>query len=204
MAETAPGRGWVRVRRTILAALLLGLAVPPVLHVNKESDYRGFVAFGEVALSGEIPHDPAVEARQLSYHWATWAPGFVPLASALAVLDGLARVPTRPALQLVAGVLVAAFAVPALIVGPAELGAWHAGWRAATARSLDIYLQVGDNQSALATLTRVLEPGGATAASWALAGTLAAAAVLALVLTGIAMLELWRTRSGPAAGPLAS
>lgn len=70
--------------------------------LESPGDYTGFVAFGQAANDGAVAYDPDVQARYMvgGHHWATWPPGFVPLASGLAALDEVAHAPAVIAFQL--------------------------------------------------------------------------------------------------------
>lgn len=89
-------------RRVLLFIAFAALLVLCFVDLESPGDYTGFVAFGQAANDGALAYDPAVQARYMEggHHWATWPPGFVPLASGLAVLDGIAHAPAVIAFQL--------------------------------------------------------------------------------------------------------
>ncbi|MFW6084981.1 MAG: glycosyltransferase family 87 protein [Gemmatimonadota bacterium] len=76
--------------------------VSSFLDLESPGDYTHFVAFGEAALEGLVPYPDAATgvAGPGGGPWATWPPGFVPLASLLARLDGMAHAPTVVSFQL--------------------------------------------------------------------------------------------------------
>lgn len=83
-----------RARRAGIYLLygLLGAACLYVLVRNLDSpnDYENFLPFGQAALAGQMPYDPAVERAWLAKEgWATWPPAFAPVAALLARLDAL-------------------------------------------------------------------------------------------------------------------
>jgi hypothetical protein len=96
--------------------------------LDSPGDYTGFVAFGRAANDGALAYDPDMQARYLEggQHWATWPPGFVPLASGLAVLDGLAHPPAVIGFQLLNLVMLAV----ALFVVAEWLGGHRPAWDA--------------------------------------------------------------------------
>lgn len=89
-------------RRVLLFVAFAAMLVLCFVDLESPGDYTGFVAFGQAANDGAVAYDPAVQARYMEgdHHWATWPPGFVPLASGLAVLDGIAHAPAVIAFQL--------------------------------------------------------------------------------------------------------
>lgn len=89
-------------RRVLLFIAFAAMLVLCFVDLESPGDYTGFVAFGQAANDGVVAYDPAVQARYMEggHHWATWPPGFVPLASGLAVLDGIAHAPALIAFQL--------------------------------------------------------------------------------------------------------
>lgn len=83
----------VLLRRALYAVLGL-VAVYEILRgLGDPGDYRAFVTFGEVALSGQLAYLPDVEAQHLQGHWATWPPSFVTVAVALELVDRVAHPP---------------------------------------------------------------------------------------------------------------
>lgn len=89
-------------RRVLLFIAFAAMLVLCFIDLESPGDYTGFVAFGQAANDGVVAYDPAVQARYMEGgdYWATWPPGFVPLASGLAVLDGIAHAPAVIAFQL--------------------------------------------------------------------------------------------------------
>lgn len=87
-------------RRVLLFIAFAAMLVLCFVDLESPGDYTGFVAFGQAANDGVVVYDPAVQARYLEGYWATWPPGFVPLASGVAVLDGIAHAPALIAFQL--------------------------------------------------------------------------------------------------------
>ena len=89
-------------RRVLVFIAFAAMLVLCFVDLESPGDYTGFVAFGQAANDGALAYDPAVQARYMEggHHWATWPPGFVPLASGLAVLDGIAHAPAVIAFQL--------------------------------------------------------------------------------------------------------
>lgn len=84
-----------RIRRLLLVVASVALLVVCFLDIDSPGDYTGFVAFGHAVNDGALIYDPAVQAQyhDVDFTWATWPPGFVPLASALARADGIAQAP---------------------------------------------------------------------------------------------------------------
>lgn len=93
-----------RIRRPLLLVAWSWLLVACFIDLDTPGDYTGFVAFGRAANEGSLAYDPAVQARLatdgLGSHWATWPPGFVPLASLLARVDAVAHAPAVVLFQL--------------------------------------------------------------------------------------------------------
>ena len=89
-------------RRVLLFIAFAAMLVLCFVDLESPGDYTGFVAFGQAANDGVVVYDPAVQPRYMEggHVWATWPPGFVPLASGLAVLDGIAHAPAVIAFQL--------------------------------------------------------------------------------------------------------
>ena len=129
------------IRRLLLLIAFSAMLVLCFLDLESPGDYTGFVAFGQAANDGALAYDPAVQARYMEggHHWATWPPGFVPLASGLAVLDGIAHAPAVITFQLLNLAMLALVllvivewltgrrvALPGAAAGPEDGIAWDA------------------------------------------------------------------------------
>lgn len=77
------------------ARLLYGLLAAAAVYVlvrnlDSPNDYENFLPFGQAALAGQMPYDPAVGWAWLPKEgWATWPPAFAPVAALLARLDAV-------------------------------------------------------------------------------------------------------------------
>lgn len=92
-----------RVRRILLIVAWSALFVLCFINIESPGDFDRFVAFGRAAADGVVVYEPAAEAFYFSPeagHWATWPPGFTPLASVLAWMYGIAEAPTVVLFQL--------------------------------------------------------------------------------------------------------
>ncbi|MBK5098208.1 MAG: DUF2029 domain-containing protein [Gemmatimonadetes bacterium] len=93
----------LKLRRLVLAVTWSALFVLCFTNIETPGDFDRFVAFGRAASDGTVVYDPAVEAEYFSPdagHWATWPPGFVPVASVFAWLYGIAEAPAVVLFQL--------------------------------------------------------------------------------------------------------
>ncbi len=92
-----------RLRRVLLIVAWSALFVLCFINIETPGDFDRFVAFGRAAADGVVVYEPAAEAAYFSpeaAHWATWPPGFTPLASVLAWMYGIAEAPTVVLFQL--------------------------------------------------------------------------------------------------------
>jgi hypothetical protein len=92
-----------RLRRLLLILAWSALFVLCFINIETPGDFDRFVAFGKAAADGVVVYEPAAEAAYFSPeagHWATWPPGFTPLASVLARMYGVAEAPTVVLFQL--------------------------------------------------------------------------------------------------------
>ena len=90
-------------RRVLLIVAWTAMAVLCFLDLDTPGDYTGFVAFGRAVNDGVLVYAPDAQARYLDaggQHWATWPPGFAPLASVLARFDAVAHAPAVILFQL--------------------------------------------------------------------------------------------------------
>ncbi len=93
-----------KLRRILLAIAWVVLFAKVFIGLDSPGDYKGFVNFGRAVNDGVMPYDPAIRAQYAgprTLHWATWPPGFVPLASTLARADKIAHVPSIALFKLV-------------------------------------------------------------------------------------------------------
>lgn len=76
--------------------------VSSFLDLESPGDYTHFVAFGHAAAEGRVPYPDAATgvAGAGGGPWATWPPGFAPLAAALARFDSVAHAPSVVSFQL--------------------------------------------------------------------------------------------------------
>lgn len=114
------------MRRFSRWAVLLAwtaMLVLSFLDLETPGDYTHFVAFGEAALAGQVPYPDAVTgvAGAAGGSWATWPPGFVPLAAVLARFDAIAHAPAVVSFQL--------FNLAMLTVALLVVAAWLTGRR---------------------------------------------------------------------------
>lgn len=99
----APRPAIRRVRRGLLILAWSGLLILCFINIETPGDFDKFIAFGRAAADGAVAYAPLVEDAYYdpaAGHWATWPPGFTPLARVLAWGYGLAEAPTVILFQL--------------------------------------------------------------------------------------------------------
>lgn len=78
------------------------MLVSSFLDLESPGDYTHFVAFGHAAAEGLVPYPDAATgvAGAGGGPWATWPPGFAPLAAVIARFDSMAHAPAVVSFQL--------------------------------------------------------------------------------------------------------